>query len=108
MYTFLLWDTERYDSVMSVNNYDGNEQLFISLNNDTFPILSALTNCDEEFYTGNEELSALKEEFNALKGQLKGTQSINYIHEIIKLIDKAIYENLSVVITPFIASSPND
>ncbi|KPD02379.1 hypothetical protein [Moellerella wisconsensis] len=108
MYTFLLWDTERYDSVMSVNNYDGNEQLFTSLNNGTFPILSALTNCDEEFYAGSEMLSALKEEFNTLKEQLKDTQSIDYIHKIIKLIDKAIYENLSIVITPFIANSPND
>ncbi|ELX8379583.1 hypothetical protein AB7Y49_11280 [Providencia vermicola] len=108
MYTFLLWDTERYDSVMSVSNYDGNENLFISLNNATFPILSALTNCDEEFFTGSEMLLALKREFNTLKDQLTEMQSIDYINEIIKLIDKARYDNLSIVITPFITSSLND
>ncbi|PHM39371.1 hypothetical protein Xmau_02978 [Xenorhabdus mauleonii] len=101
MYTFVLWDTDKYQPIRLIEKHAGNEFFLVQTDREKYPLLSELSDCDEEFYNGNEILQILLTEISEIQKGVNDTETHIYFQRIIELILEAINTNKSVVITPF-------
>ncbi len=66
MFTVHLWDTEKYQSLFTIEDYKTNELFLIATDKKLFPLLSELATCEDDVFSGNQliqlhfELSMLK------------------------------------------------
>lgn len=101
MFTVVLWDVEKYQQVKLIENYADNEIFLAQSDKDKYPLLSQLTNCDEELFS-NDELIELSSEISELKRESVDTEISAYLESIENMIAEAISTHKSILITPFV------
>ncbi|MDB6371839.1 hypothetical protein [Photorhabdus bodei] len=102
MFTFLLWDIDKYQSIRLIENYVGNEAFLVPTDQVQYPLLSGLTNCDEELYSNEEALEKLLAEVSELRKEMDNKEINDYLQQIASMIFEAINTRKSILITPFI------
>lgn len=101
MFTVVLWDIEKYQQVKLIGNYADNEIFLAQSDKDKYPLLSQLTNCDEELFS-NDELIELSSEISELKRKSVDTEISAYLESVENMIAEAISTHKSILITPFV------
>ncbi|HHL2502335.1 TPA: hypothetical protein ACQ301_004469 [Yersinia enterocolitica] len=101
MFTIVLWDVEKYQQVKLIENYADNEIFLAQSDKDKYPLLSQLTNCDEELFS-NDELIKLSSEISELKRESVDTEISAYLESVENMIAEAISTHKSILITPFV------
>ncbi|WP_387490662.1 hypothetical protein [Photorhabdus sp. RM96S] len=102
MFTFVLWDIDKYQSIRLIENCVGNEAFLVPIDQVQYPLLSGLTNCDEELYSNEEALEKLLAEVSELRKEMHNKEINDYLQQIASMIFEAINTRKSILITPFI------
>ncbi len=102
MFTIFLWDKVNNTALAKINSVYGNEMFLMQSDTDRFPLLSDLADCAEDIYSGCN-LQKLIKELDVVATMLDSQENIEYVSEIVRMINQAIAINKSILFTPFVS-----
>lgn len=101
MFIIYLWDKNIGESIESLEDFSGNEKFLIRNDYDTYPLLSELSSCDMELFSGEQLIELSHEIHRLLQDELLEKSIYEYLLSVTFLIDKAYRDNKSILFSPF-------